>query len=179
MENLILPLGYRKRCPAQSSPMISSILSSLWIGLPVLAWIGNLLIRKRMHPALLFVLTGVAGYVVLLASVWALEVQLEAEMNSYDLDGDGAFRGAELTPAAERAMAEWSSDTGRTFAPIVGIPLTAAWYSIIFVFVFCGEWIFRRCFARKPDSDHSAPDRNSQNPLPSDDINPYRPPNVG
>ncbi|MDB4766146.1 hypothetical protein OAG71_00515 [bacterium] len=137
------------------------------------------MIRKRIHPAVLYILTGVAGYFVLLASIWALEAQLEAKMNSFDLNGDGVFSGPELTPAADRAMAEWASDTGRSFAPITGIPFTATWYTILFAVVFGGEWVFRHWFVRKPDPDHSAAERNVKTPLASDDINPYRPPNAG
>ena len=136
--------------------MLSGTLSVIWLALPALAWIVNLCTGKRIHPALLYVLMGILGYVVLLVSVWALDAQLEAEMNSYDLDGDGGFSGAELTPEAELAMEEWASDTGRTFAPIFGVPITAIWYTFQFAILFSGEWVIRKCFFR------TSPARNEE-----------------
>lgn len=139
----------------------------------------NLGTGKRIHLAILYVLTGILGYVVLLMSVWALDARLEAEMNAFDLDGDGGFSGAELTPAAERAMEEWSSDTGRLFAPIFGIPITGIWYTILFAIVFSGEWIFRKCFNRKlKEPDKKANDDLIAETLPEDG-NPFRSPNAG
>jgi hypothetical protein len=129
--------------------MLSTILFFVWIALPLGAWMANLFTGKRVHPALLYVVTGLFGYFVLIASVWALDVQLEAKMNSFDLDGDGGFSGTELTPEAERAMDEWASDTGRNFAPFSGIPITAIWYTLLFAVVYGGEYLFRSLFLCK------------------------------
>ena len=158
--------------------MLSTILSFTWIGLPIATWIGNLSTGKRIHPALLYIGTAFAGYVILLASVWALDAQLEAKMNSFDLDGDGGFSGAELTPAAQAAMDEWASDTGRTFAPVFGIPATAIWYTILFAIVFSGEWAFRFFLRRggTASPDRGAPRKNKPKAVNSD--NPYQPPNI-
>jgi len=60
-------------------------------------------------------------------SVWCLDAEIEARMNSFDLDGDGSFSGSELTAEADQALDDWTSDTDRTFAPIVGVPLTVIW----------------------------------------------------
>ncbi len=160
--------------------MISSLLSYIWIGLPVGAWLTNLLAGKRIHPALLYLMIVVVGYFVLVASVMALDAELEAKMNSFDLDGDGGIGGSELTPDAEKAMEDWASDTGRSFAPIIGAPLTLIWYSILFGLVFAGEWIVRSLF-KKPKSEPEVisdipPEFESEEEeLPTSD-NPYRPP---
>ena len=159
--------------------MLATSLQMLWAALPVITWIGNLSVRKRVHPAILYFATGVAGYVVLLVAVWAVDAKLEAEMNAFDLNGDGSFSGAELTPAAERAMEEWSSDTGRTFAPIFGVPITAIWYTIVFAIVFGAEWLFRICFLRKRPPLNHDPEPNSNDAMTPEDGNPYRPPNAG
>jgi hypothetical protein len=127
---------------------------------------------------MLYVATGLVGYFVLLASVWALDAQLDAKMKSFDLDGDGGFSAAELTPEAEQVMDEWASDTGRTFAPIVGIPITAILYAIAFAVVFGSEWIVRALFMRKRD-DLTA----KASPIVGFDSrssdNPYQPPSAG
>lgn len=44
--------------------------------------------------------------------------------------------GIELSTEAEQAMDAWASDTGRTLAPIIGIPLTAIWYTVLFAIPF-------------------------------------------
>ena len=157
--------------------MISSVLFFLWVTLPILAWIANLAVGKRVHPAILYFVTCIAGYFLLLATVWAIDAELEAKMNSFDLNGDGAFSGAELTPACDQAMAEWSSDTGRAFAPILGVPYTALWYTILFAFVFAGEWLFRICFLRTARG--CSPPKVGRIEPPSDDPNPYKSPTAG
>ena len=96
-------------------------------------------------------------------------------MKSYDLDGDGGISGAELTPAAEHAMDEWASDTGRTFAPIVGVPLTAIWYTTLFAILFGGQWIFRKAISSQPSAVPRAPEVKIENYQPEDE-NPFRPP---
>ena len=68
---------------------------------------------------------------------------------SFDLDGDGWFSEAEMTPAAEEAMQEFTSDTGRTFAPAFGIPFTAIWVGVCFAILYSAEWI-ARLINRKP-----------------------------
>ncbi len=114
------------------------------------------------------------GYMVLLAAVWVLDVQLKEAMDSYDLDGDGGIGGAELTPEAERAIQEWASDTGRTLAPIVGIPLTVIWYGLMFAWVVAAEWTFRKIFF----PDRSPPIQETLEDARPEDGNPYRSPNV-
>jgi hypothetical protein len=166
--------------------MLFASLLLVWFILPVLMWFANLLIRIPTNPkyrivliGLFCVLTAIAGYIVLLTSVWVLDTHLEAEMNKFDLDGDGGIGGAELTPEAERAIEEWASDTGRTFAPIVGIPLTAIWYGMLFAVLFGGEWVFRKVLF----SDGAPPNRRTIDatikPPRPDDGNPYQSPNVG
>ena len=144
-------------------------------------WIAKLCSRKRIHPALLCVLcalTLIAGYIVLLTSVWALDVQLEAEMNKYDLDGDGGIGGDEWTPEAKRAMDEWASDTDRAMAPIFGVPLTTIWYTILFAFFFGGEWVFRKLFLTRSTSENQQTNSKIEEQQ-TDSGNPYRPPSVG
>lgn len=158
--------------------MLSMSLLILWVTLPVITWALNLCLEKRMHPLQLYFFTMIAGYFLLLSTVWAVDAQLTAEMNSFDLDGDGGIGGAELTPEAERAMEEWASDTGRSFAPITGIPLTAIWYTILFAFLFCGQWCFHKIFLS--NSDFQGQHVNSEiEDRSNDDGNPYRPPTVG
>lgn len=74
-------------------------------------------------------------YACLLASVHAVDTDLQARLDSFDLDGDGVFSGAEITPAQQQAMEDWANDTGRAMAPI-----TAAVISPIYVAAVLGIW---------------------------------------
>ena len=156
--------------------MLPTVLLFGWIGLPLIAWSTNLLTGKRIHPALLYVIAGIAGYCLLLVTVWAVDIHLKAEMNSFDIDGDGSISGPELTPAAEKAMDEWASDTGRSFAPVLGVPLTAIWYAMVLGVLLCGEWIFRSLFFRKDVARPKASETQVSEPSKSD--NPFEPPSV-
>ena len=126
------------------------ILPFVWFGLPLTAYIVNRCLKTwRLHPALLYCITGFTCYVILLVNVFAVDAHLKAEAYSFDLDGDGWFSEAEMTPAAEEAMQEFTSDTGRTFAPAFGIPFTAIWVGVCFAVLYSAEWI-ARLTNRKP-----------------------------
>jgi hypothetical protein len=112
----------------------------LWFGLPLLAFAANLGTGGRLHPFVLYALTVIVGFVLLVAGAWAADLHLKAEMDSFDLDGDGGFDGAELTPEAQAAMDAWGSDTGRTMVIFTGIPMSAIWFGICFSFLHLGKW---------------------------------------
>ncbi len=160
--------------------MLIFFLMIVWFTLPIMSWFANLCFDKRIHPVLLYPLAAIVGYLILVSSVWMADAQLTAEMNQYDLDGDGGIGGDELTPEAERAIDEWASDTGRTMAPFLGVPLTAIWYGILFAFLFGGEWIIRKVFMSEPTSPPPSPIPDSfsttDTKQPAEDGNPYRPP---
>ena len=161
--------------------MLQTFFIVFWLVLPLVVWIALLCARVRMHPAILAgicVFAMLVGYASMLTAVWIVDTRLEAEMNSYDLDGDGGIGGEELTPAAERAIDEWASDTGRTFAPIVGVPLTAIWYTILFVMMFGGQWMFRKALSSRAANRSQTTDARMMNYQPEDG-NPFRPPSDG
>tara|TARA_Y100000296_G_scaffold38095_1_gene44115 strand:- start:680 stop:1075 length:396 start_codon:yes stop_codon:yes gene_type:complete len=71
-------------------------------------------------------------YVSALASVAYVEYSLDADLATFDLNGDGVFSGNEINFEQERAMHRVTADTGRTFAPFTG-----AIFSVIY---FLGVW---------------------------------------
>lgn len=142
---------------------------------PLVSWVGNLFLPRRLHPVLLYVIVGIVGYLLLMTSVFALDSYLKSELYKFDLDGNGSFNETEMTQAAQQAMDDFTHDTGRTFAPIFGAPLTAIWVLINFAVLYCGEWIFRALTKlKKPTEPVEVENSNIQN----DDLNPYRPPNA-
>ncbi|MEM9079411.1 MAG: hypothetical protein AAGC74_01825 [Verrucomicrobiota bacterium] len=74
-----------------------------------------------------------ACYLLLVSLVWVTEVGLKRNLEKFDLDGDGAFSGEEITPEMEKAMEAVTQDTGRTFAPITGLVICP---------VYSGFWHF-------------------------------------
>ena len=155
--------------------MIHSTLQLMWMAWPVASWIGNLFLPRRLHPVLLYVVAGIIGYVLLVTSVFALDSHLEAELDKFDLNGDGGFDSSEMTPAAQQAMDDFTHDTGRTFAPIFGAPITAIWLLLNFAILYCGEWVYRTATKPRENNDATLPDGSRR---PNDAPNPYRPPNA-
>ena len=57
--------------------------------------------------------------------------RLVAVIAQLDLNGDGIFSAAELTPAAEVALQHYSNDTGLAMAPILGALISLAYVMIV------------------------------------------------
>ena len=152
--------------------MLANSLMLLWAGLPLLVWLLRLVSRKPIHAILLYIFTVVIGYFIFVGCAWAADVSLEQRMNSFDLDSDGGIGGNELTAEAQEAIDDWASDTGRTFAFITGLPVTAIWAAICLTPLCVGEWIVRRIIGRRtPEAT-----RSEGIIRPSDDGNPYQAP---
>lgn len=121
--------------------ILGPALMLLWLALPLLACAANAMKSRSFHPFLLFLLNVVAGFLLLGAGAWVSDAHLHSEMNRFDLDGDGGIGGSELTPDAQKAIADWSNDTGRTMVIFIGMPLSATWTGICFVVLCVGKWI--------------------------------------
>jgi hypothetical protein len=147
----------------------------LWAGLPLMMWLFRLVVRKRIHVIILYIVTVFIGYFVFVGCAWASDVLAEQRMNSFDIDGDGGIGGDELTPEAQEAIDDWASDTGRRLAFITGLPVTAIW-AVIWLTPLCvGEWIVRRLIGKQ----HPAVTSGEVLCRPIDDSNPYVPPGSG
>ena len=62
--------------------------------------------------------------------------RLNAAIAQFDLNRDGVFSAAELTPAAEVALQHYSNDTGLAMAPILGAFVSFAYLIIVGFLVF-------------------------------------------
>ena len=58
-------------------------------------------------------------YIILNIMVKSRGVCIEYKLNTFDLNGDGIFSGAEVTPEQEEAMNRWTNDLGRNLFPII------------------------------------------------------------
>ena len=123
---------------------LSQLLQITYALTPLISWLLNVFaFRRRIHWFVLFILACIAGYVILMLAVQVVEAELERELYRHDVDGDGAFSENEITADAERAMDAVSSDTGRTFAPITGVPITFVWTSLNFITISVIDWLAR------------------------------------
>ncbi len=152
------------------------------IAFPATAWFANLFYQKRLHPVVLFILVVIGAYVLVVVSARVADAHLYAEMTKFDLDGDGGIGGAEQSPEADRAAKRWASDTGRTLAPIIGLPLSAIWVALCFSVLYAIEWVFRVTIFKKPVIDQSLETGGPSPPVqlePVETTNPFQPPRSG
>ena len=77
---------------------------------------------KRTINFLAFVTVATIFYLGMLQKVEDIELRLDAELQLFDLDGNGTFTLNERTEAQQLAMKNVISDTGRNFAPYTLIP---------------------------------------------------------
>jgi len=117
----------------------------LWMALPILGW----LFRGRLpfvagNLWAIYITTVIAGALLYVSAVWLVGAELKHELYKFDLDGDRMFSDSEMTPEAEEAMKRFTSDTGRTFAPIVAAPVTLIWVSLWFGIFLSASWVIRR-----------------------------------
>lgn len=74
-------------------------------------------------------------YAFIVGSARLSGYQIEQELHTFDLDGDGSFSSNEMTPEAKAALDRFAHDTGRAFAPITGFIFSflyvAIFYSVV------------------------------------------------
>jgi hypothetical protein len=158
--------------------ILSRLLVFAFAATPLSMWLLNVfMFRRRIYPIILFTLAFLIGYVVLLMAVAALDAELDYELHRHDINGDGALSGEELTAEAERAMDAVTSDTGRNFAAVTGIPITFLWTTLNFTVIGVVDWLARAVIglvSRYPRTKKVA--TVPANEITPDTGNPYQPP---
>jgi hypothetical protein len=105
----------------------SQILAILWLFLPVAVGIVFQIRTKRFCFWKPFLVSSLIGYVLIMASARVRDGELKVKLYELDINKDGVFTGEEITPEVNRRMMAVASDTGRTFAPVAGFPISAIW----------------------------------------------------
>lgn len=159
--------------------VVARALQVVYAATPLICWCLNACLgKRRIHWAILFVIAGITGYFVLLTAVQSMELALDAELYKHDLDRDRSFSEDEMTIEAKRAMNRVTNDTGRSLAPITGIPITFVWTSLNFIVLgvveFSGRWLWSMFRRQKTVLAHLKSSQTSSVPL--DTSNPYHPP---
>ena len=99
--------------------------------------------RARLTLPVLFCASSIVIYAVCVGSTFAYDQYLHWDLDRFDLDGDGIFSGAEITPDQKRALERVVWDTGRNFMPILG-GIYALGYSALVTVGFAVTRRFRR-----------------------------------
>ena len=80
-----------------------------------------------------------------------VEISSELALRKFDLNGDGMFNGAEITPELKVAQNKVISDTGRNFSFITGLIFSG----IITFFVFIIRKVTERMKAKNKKTTHN------------------------
>ncbi|GAB5517684.1 MAG: hypothetical protein Rhob2KO_54090 [Rhodopirellula baltica] len=123
------------------------MLAYLSVAAPAIAYLYRRHLLRRGSEPLVFILACIACYGLLLLSLPFTEAAIEADMYSFDLNGDGVFDDSEMTPEAKDAMRRWSSDVGRNFAPFTGLFIAPIWSAMVYA-VFALAYLIGNAFFR-------------------------------
>ena len=122
--------------------VILSIQIILFILTFVLKSKGKITVGKK--KLLLALMQIFVFYVSVLVEVSIYDYQLEKQLYSFDLNGDGVFSGSEITPEQEEAMIKFIGDIGRTFAPITGAIFSFMYFPFALVIECLIDFIIKR-----------------------------------
>lgn len=122
--------------------VILSIQIILFILTFVLKSKGKITVGKK--KLLLALMQIFVFYVSVLIEVSIYDYQLEKQLYSFDLNGDGVFSGSEITPEQEEAMIKFIGDTGRTFAPITGAIFSFMYFPFALLIECLIDFIIKR-----------------------------------
>ena len=132
--------------------MIPIVFVFAWYSLPVFAYIGVWLSSERAIRLRAMLLTMCCGYAFVLATVVTADAADRAALRAAHQRHNGLQGGVERPLDAQRIMQDQGNDTGRALAPVLGIPLTAFWYALVYSLCFGGHWILRKQFIRPPNA---------------------------
>ena len=122
--------------------VILSIQIILFILTFVLKSKGKITVGKK--KLLLALMQIFVFYVSVLVEVSIYDYQLEEQLYSFDLNGDGVFSGSEITPEQEEAMIKFIGDTGRTFVPITGVIFSFMYFPFALLIECLIDFIIKR-----------------------------------
>lgn len=108
----------------------SQVIFVIWLFTPLIVGTAFLLRKTRWTFLKPFLISAFIGYALFVASAQISDVELKTRLYELDTNGDGTFTNEEMTPEVYRRLEAVSSDTGRTFAPFTGLPMSAIWAAI-------------------------------------------------
>lgn len=127
-----------------------------WYTLPIFAYAIARSFRQRALLLVVIPVTMIVGYFLVIATVMSADAYDRARMEAFDLNRDGRIEGSERTKEAELAILDHGRDTGRALAPVLGIPITAVWYTFLYAVLYGGDWAIRKLLFRLGSSRNAA-----------------------
>lgn len=110
------------------------VLLIAWAVWPPVSW---LLWRKTHYRVIhwVFVLPFVTlvGFGFMFLSLVVSDALETQTLNKFDTDGSGGFDQSEMTPDAELALKNYTSDASRSLAWVLAIPITFGWVTIVYL----------------------------------------------
>ncbi|WP_349664754.1 hypothetical protein IZU89_07515 [Cellulophaga lytica] len=85
-----------------------------------------------------------AIYLLIVGGATYSDISLELALRKFDLNGDGMFNGAEITPELKTAMNKSISDTGRNFSFITGLFFSGIISFLVFIIGKTIEYIKKK-----------------------------------
>ena len=85
-----------------------------------------------------------AIYILIVGGATYSDISLELALRKFDLNGDGMFNGAEITPELKTAMNKSISDTGRNFSFITGLFFSGIISFLVFIIGKTIEYIKKK-----------------------------------
>lgn len=96
--------------------------------------------KEKTRPFFISLFSALIIYAFIMISVVIIDNNLQAELDAFDLNGDGIFNAEEATPEMEAAMLRVISDTGRTFAPITGGIFCFVYFIVLYLLFMVSFW---------------------------------------
>ena len=124
---------------------------TLLILFPILVNLTNKkVLKSRLGKVAEASISAILLYGVIVLSSFVVDWQIQKELSAFDLNNDGVFSGAEITPRQEEAFNRVMRDTGRTFAPITGAVFSIVYFFVVWIIISKVSW-----FGKKNESNNT------------------------
>lgn len=128
--------------------ILANCLQILCLLLPfLLILINRKIFRQKFGIITLYIVSCVLSWVLVQISVQLIDLDLQKQLDIFDLNHDGIFSPDEITPQQEQAFNKAFnavvSDTGRALAPITGAIVSVVYNGFIFGVVMGFYQFFR------------------------------------
>ena len=87
--------------------------------------------KTDLNTKKIALLTSILFYILIVAYTFYLKHKYKVELDKFDINNDGFFKGNEINTEQKNAMKNVISDTGRNFAPFIAILYSMAHFFIL------------------------------------------------
>lgn len=114
--------------------MFAEIVFVFYIVFPLLSWfLKSRFVPSTVNYPIYFIIVLIIGSLLYVGGGKVVDYEYTIELNKFDLNNDGMFSDNEINPEQEAAMRKLVNDTGRNLIPIIAVPVTIIWTTIVYV----------------------------------------------